>query len=46
MGNRKLLLVPPIYVTDPLVTDPVGWIKRELARYTGSGADGCEEDAA
>lgn len=38
---REVCYVPPIYLTDPLVTDPVGWIKRELARYTGhSGGKG------
>jgi hypothetical protein len=39
----ELCYVPPIYLTDPLVSDPLGWIKRELLRYTGQGG---EEDAA
>ena len=35
----EICYVPPIYLTDALVNDPLGWIKRELARYTGSGGD-------
>ncbi len=35
MGAAEMLVVPPIYGTDPLVTDPLGWITRELARLTG-----------
>jgi hypothetical protein len=35
MGASEMLVVPPIYGTDPLVADPLGWITRELARLTG-----------
>ncbi len=37
MGAAEMLVVPPIYGTDPLVTNPLGWITRELARLTGQG---------
>ena len=35
MGASEMLIVPPIYGTDPLVTAPLEWITRELARLTG-----------
>lgn len=33
--GTEVLYVPPIYLHDKMVTDPVGWIKRTLAKYTG-----------
>jgi len=44
MGTSELLLIPPIFGTDPLVTDPLGWITRELARLTGNGPEIGSED--
>jgi hypothetical protein len=44
MGAAEMLVVPPIYGTDPLVTDPLGWITRELERLTGQGAEIGSED--
>jgi len=35
MGAAEMLVIPPIYGTDPLVTAPLDWIMRELARLTG-----------
>jgi hypothetical protein len=32
-AGQELLYIPPIYVTDELVSDPVGWIKRTLDGY-------------
>ena len=46
MGASELLLIPPIYGTDPLVSAPLGWITQELARLTGqheAGEVGSEE---
>lgn len=40
--GRELLYVPPIYLGDEMTKDPVGWVKRVLAKYTG----GTEEAAA
>lgn len=37
--GETICYVPPIFVTDELVTAPVEWIKRELAKYAGAGAD-------
>ncbi len=34
-GAAEMLVIPPIYGTDPLVTQPLEWIQRELARLTG-----------
>lgn len=31
--GTEIKFIPPIFVTDELVTAPVKWIKRELARY-------------
>jgi hypothetical protein len=45
LGNSEVLLVPSIYLNDPLVRDPVGWIKRELSRYTNSDEDNSDERA-
>jgi hypothetical protein len=39
LGNSELLLVPPIYLNDPLTQDPVGWIKRELSQYVHTEED-------
>jgi hypothetical protein len=44
MGASEMLVVPPIYGTDPLVADPLGWITRELARLTGQGDEIGSED--
>jgi hypothetical protein len=44
LGNSEVLLVPSIYLNDPLVRDPVGWIKRELSRYTISDEDNSNSD--
>jgi hypothetical protein len=30
-----LIYVPPIHMTDLMVTDPVAWLKREMKIYTG-----------
>lgn len=38
MGAAEMLVIPPIYGTDPLVKDPEGWITRELARLTDPDA--------
>jgi len=44
MGAAEMLVVPPIYGTDPLVTAPLEWITRELARLTGNGPELGSED--
>lgn len=31
--GTEILYIPPIYISDDLVKDPVGWIKRTLAQY-------------
>lgn len=44
LNAAEMLVIPPIYGTDPLVRDPVGWITRELQRLTGQGPEvGSEE---
>lgn len=35
-GWPDVLYIPRFDLRDPLVSDPVGWIKRELAKYTGA----------
>jgi hypothetical protein len=40
----EMLVVPPIYGTDPLVTAPLDWIMRELARLTGDHGEVGSED--
>jgi hypothetical protein len=42
--GRELLYVPPIFLSDELTKDPVGWVKRVLAKYTGEAE--AAEDAA
>jgi hypothetical protein len=34
-----LLYIPPIYVTDPMTSDPVSWLKRTMAQYVNQGED-------
>lgn len=33
-AGQTLLYVPPVYLTDPLVTNPVAWLKKTMAKYT------------
>jgi len=33
--GQELLYVLPIHLRDEMTTDPVGWLKRTMARYTG-----------
>ena len=35
MGSSELLFIPPIYLKDELVTQPVAWLKRTMAQYLG-----------
>jgi len=44
LGAAEMLCIPAIYGTDPLVTDPIAWITRELERLTGHGAEVGSED--
>jgi hypothetical protein len=44
MAAAEMLVVPPIYGTDPLVSDPLGWVTRELARLTGDHGEVGSED--
>ena len=34
-AGQELLYVPPIYLNDSMTADPVGWVKRVLAKYVG-----------
>lgn len=34
--GQQILYVPPVYLTDPMTTDPVGWLKRVMAQYVRS----------
>lgn len=34
-GFGDVLYVPPIFEADPLVADPVGWLKRTMKQYIG-----------
>lgn len=40
-GWHEMLYIPPIFHSDPLVDDPVGWLKRTMAKYIKT-----EEEAA
>lgn len=31
--GQEMLYIPPVYVTDPMVTHPVDWLKRTMASY-------------
>ena len=35
LGAGELLYVPPIVLHDALTKDPVGWVRRTMAEYTG-----------
>ena len=36
LGNGgELMYVPPIYMSDPMTRDPVGWLKGVMAEYVG-----------
>jgi hypothetical protein len=37
--GQEILYVPPIFLTDEMTTDPVGWVKRTLKEYVGGGDD-------
>jgi len=39
MDVQDMLFVPPIFVTDPLTNDPVGWLKRTMKEYAGVGEE-------
>ena len=43
MGASEMLVIPPIYGTDPLVSAPLEWITRELTRLTTGDAPGSED---
>jgi hypothetical protein len=34
-AGQELLYIPPIFLGDELTKDPVGWVKRVMARYVG-----------
>lgn len=35
----EVLHVSPIFINDPSVADPIGWVKRTIAKYTGTQED-------
>jgi hypothetical protein len=37
MGGGDMLFISPIINSDPLVSDPVNWLKRTLKEYVGGG---------
>lgn len=39
MGAGDMLYIPPIYLTDPLIDDPVGWLKGKMKEYVGGGEE-------
>jgi hypothetical protein len=36
MGFGEFLFIPPIHGHDPMTTNPVAWIKKQLEKYVGS----------
>lgn len=42
MDWGDVMYVPPVYLNDPLTTDPVGWLKRVMRRYVPSENNGDE----
>ncbi len=39
MDCGDMLYIPPIYYTDPMVNDPVGWLKKTMKEYVGGSDD-------
>lgn len=36
-GFGEVLYIPPIYLEDELINNPVGWLKKQMKQYVNQG---------